>query len=54
MEFNMTEKYTAADVKLVGNAADVVLGSLGIGNDMSGEVLAFDMEFAGDPEHPSS
>jgi hypothetical protein len=48
-EQHMKEQYAAPDLKLVGDAHDVVLGSLGVGNDMWGQVLAFSMEFADDP-----
>jgi hypothetical protein len=44
----MNDQYTAPDLKLVGDAHDVVLGSLGVGNDIWGEILVPGMEFADD------
>lgn len=44
----MNDQYTAPDLKLVGDAHDVVLGSLGFGNDIFGEFLVYGMEFADD------
>lgn len=44
----MTKQYTAPDLKLVGDAQNVVLGSLGIGVDLRGEFQGFSMEFATD------
>lgn len=41
----MQEQYVAPDLKLVGGASDVVLGSLGIGFDFFGEQVPHSMEF---------
>ena len=43
------ERYIEPHLKLVGEAQDVILGSLGVGNDINGEVLSLDTEFAADP-----
>jgi len=50
----MTEQYTAPDLKLVGDAQKVILGSFGFGGDLYGEVLGFSMEFATDPADSDS
>jgi hypothetical protein len=44
----MHHEYTAPALKLAGDADEVVLGSLGVGNDLRDEVLAIQMEFATD------
>lgn len=46
---NQKERYTAPELKLVGDAQDVVLGFFGVGNDLWGEVEANQAEFASDP-----
>jgi hypothetical protein len=44
----MQEQYVAPELKLVGNAADVVLGSTGAGGDYMAEAIIEDMEFEAD------
>ena len=50
----MHEQYNAPELKLVGEAHDVVLGSLGVGGDIRGEVLVQEMEFVTDWGCPAS
>lgn len=42
------DNFAAFELKLIGDAKDVVLGSLGSGNDMWGQLLPLNMEFADD------
>jgi hypothetical protein len=44
----MQEQYTAPQLKLVGNAHEVILGSMFVGVDFLSEILVSDMEFAED------
>ena len=44
----MQEQYTAPQLKLVGNASEVILGSLSVGDDFLSQILILDMEFAED------
>jgi hypothetical protein len=44
----MQEQYTAPQLKLVGNAHEVILGSLFVGDDFLSQILVTDMEFAED------
>lgn len=44
----MKEQYEAPELKLVGDASDVVLGALGVGADFAGQVLVQEMEFEAD------
>lgn len=46
-EHNM-ERFNEPQLALAGEAQDVILGSLEFGNDMQGEMLTIDMEFASD------
>jgi hypothetical protein len=41
----MQEQYIAPELKMVGMAAEVVLGSTGIGFDFFGEMMPHRMEF---------
>ena len=42
------ERFNEPQLALAGEAQDVILGSLEFGNDMQGEMLTIDMEFASD------
>jgi hypothetical protein len=42
------EQYTAPELKVVGNAEEVILGSGGVGNDIRGEILVAELEFEAD------
>lgn len=44
----MQEQYTAPQLKLVGNASEVILGVIHVGDDFLSEILVTDMEFAED------
>ncbi len=44
----MQEKYTAPELKLVGPAEEVILGSTGVGNDIAGQIQIPDLEFQED------
>lgn len=44
----MQEQYTAPQLKLVGNASEVILGTLHVGDDIVNQILVPDMEFAED------
>ena len=44
----MQEQYTAPQLKLVGNANEVILGSINVGDDFLSQILLPDMEFADD------
>lgn len=44
----MQEQYTAPQLKLVGNASEVILGSLAVGDDLLSQILIPEMEFAED------
>ena len=44
----MQEPYVAPELKLVGEASDVVLGFGAVGADLGGEALSQDMEFQAD------
>lgn len=44
----MHEQYTAPQLKLVGNAHEVILGTIYVGDDFLSEILVTDMEFAED------
>jgi hypothetical protein len=44
----MQEQYTAPQLKLVGNANEVILGSLAGGDDFLSQILLPEMEFAED------
>jgi hypothetical protein len=46
----MQKKYVAPELKLAGDAEDVVLGGAGAGVDFSAEELFADMEFLADGE----
>ena len=46
----MQEKYVAPEVKLAGEAAEVILGGGGAGTDFFGEITAHDAEFAADTD----
>jgi hypothetical protein len=45
---NAKDQYVVPELKLVGNAEDVVFGLGGFGGDFAGELLVPDMEFAAD------
>lgn len=49
----MNSQYEAVQLQFVGDAQDVVLGSLGVGNDIGGEVLVCHMEFESDHQDPN-
>jgi hypothetical protein len=44
----MQDQYVAPELKLVGEASEVVLGCPGPGGDMIGESIVGDMEFQAD------
>jgi hypothetical protein len=44
----MQEQYTAPQLKLVGNANEVILGTMNAGVDFLDQILVMDMEFAED------
>lgn len=50
----MDKCYEAPEVKVVGEFEDAILGSIGFGTDIWGEMLPFAMEFAEDPADPDS
>ena len=45
---NTKDQYVVPELKLVGQAADVVFGAGLLGDDYGGEIFIPDMEFAAD------
>jgi len=45
---NTKEQYTAPELKLVGQASDVVMGMTDIGSDYAGEIYIPSMDFQAD------
>ena len=44
----MREQYVVPKLTFVGDAAGVILGSAGVGDDIAGEILIVEMEFEAD------
>ena len=47
----MQKQYVAPELKLAGEAENVILGGGWVGSDMFGEEMYLDAEFAPDGEH---
>jgi hypothetical protein len=47
-DFQMQEEYIVPELKLVGNASEVVLGGIGVGGDIAGMWVPGVMEFQED------
>ena len=49
----MKNQYTVPELKAIGQADQVVLGSFSIGDDIRGEFQLMDAEFQADQEMPT-